>query len=268
MMQAGDAIWRTRRDLTAGTVIRYALVVGAGAVVLLTGVRIELVLLALIVAWVGLAYRTVVGARMSAESPALIAAGQYDEAEKRIEQAVRSFIPSRVAKLTNLHHLAALRHAQKRWSECAELCLAVLRFKPAKAGGMGRGTRLMLADALLEAGDVEGAYGAIMGLYQQKLSLTEATELLAVQLDYESRVSGWERMMEGVERKARMLELMPAGRSGRAQALLALAAKKTGRLDWMEFLLRRAELLSDVQELKERRKVLSELWPGEVKEVA
>ena len=200
---------------------------------------------------------------------AKIAAGQYDEAERRIERAVRSFIPSRAAKLTNLHHLAALRHAQGRWAEAAELCRGLLRFRP-RAGslaGVARDTRLMLADSLLEQGDLRGAHDAIAGLYDQRLALSDATNLLAVQLDYESRVGAWEQMAQGVASKVQLAELLPAERSARAQALLALAAQRTGQADLAQFLRRRAELLTDVSRLTARRGVLSELWPGVGKEI-
>lgn len=268
MIAANDAIARTRRDLTVGSVIRYALVVIAAAAVLLTGLTVGVIFFGLMLAWMALAYRTAIGTRLAADSPALIASGQYDEAERRIEQAVRSFVPSRAAKLTTLHHLAALRHAQRRWGESAELCRAILRFRPtASLGGVLRNSRLILADALLESGDVRGAHEAIAGLYTQRLALTEAMNLLVVQLDYESRVGVWEQMMQGVEGKIQMAELLPAERSARAQGMLALAAQRTGRADLAHFLRRRAELLTDVAELTARRPVLSELWPGRGKEV-
>jgi tetratricopeptide (TPR) repeat protein len=269
MIPAHDAIARTRRDLTAGAVIRYAMVVVAGAAVLLAGAEVGVVFFGLVVAWVALAYRTAVGSRLAAESPALIAAGQFDEAERRIERAVRSFIPSRAAKLTNLHHLAALRHAQGRWAEAAELCRGLLRFRPAAGSlaGVARDTRLILANSLLEQGDLRGAHDAIAGLYAERLPLSDAANLLAVQLDYESRVGAWERMMHDVAGKVEVAELLPAGRSARAQAMLALAARRTGRSDWERFLRRRAELLADAGDLAAQRPALSELWPAGGKEV-
>src|SRR5207244_2069168 len=127
----------------------------------------------------------------------------------------KSFIPSRVAKLTNLHHLAVLRHAQRRFGESAELCREVLRFRMPAGGGLSRTSGLTLADSLLEIGDVAGAYEAIAGLHGERLSLSEATELLVVQLDYESRVGVWEQMMDAVGRKVQLAELLPAERSAR-----------------------------------------------------
>ena len=48
---------------------------------------------------------------MAADSPSLIASGQFDEAEQEIEKVIRSFWLFRSVKLLSLHHLAVLRHA-------------------------------------------------------------------------------------------------------------------------------------------------------------
>jgi hypothetical protein len=118
----------------------------------------------------------------------------------------------------------------------------------------------MLADALLELGDVRGASEAINGLFAQRLSLNEVMKLLAVQLDYQSRLGAWNDMMNGITTKVQLAELMPAASAARAQAMLALAAKHTGRPDWADWLRRRAELLADVQKLTTDRPALWELW--------
>ena len=118
----------------------------------------------------------------------------------------------------------------------------------------------MLADALLELGDVRGAADAIAGLYEQRLSLAELMKLLTVQLDYQSRLGLWNEMMTGITTKVQLAELMPAPSAARTQAMLALAAKHAGRADWCDWLRRRAELLTDVDRLTNDRPVLWELW--------
>jgi hypothetical protein len=118
----------------------------------------------------------------------------------------------------------------------------------------------MLADALLEMGDVRGAADAIGDLVRQRLSLAEVLKLLAVQLDYQSRVGAWNDMMSGLTAKVQLAELMPAAAAARAQAMLALAAKNAARPDWSDWLRRRAELLADVQKMAAERPVLWELW--------
>jgi hypothetical protein len=56
---------------------------------------------------------------------------------------------------------------------------------------------------------------------------------------------------------------MPTTSAARTQAMLALAAKKSGRDDWATWLRRRVELLCDVQQLCARRSILWELWAVE-----
>jgi hypothetical protein len=80
-------------------------------------------------------------------------------------------------------------------------------------------------------------------------------------MDYSARVGGWEWMMQNVMAKVQLLELLPASASARAQALLALAAGKIGRMDFRSWLRSRAELLSDTASLVSERPMLKELWP-------
>jgi hypothetical protein len=200
------------------------------------------------------------GSRLITDSPSLIAAGQFDEAERRIDQALRGFSLLAHVKVLGLHHLALLRHAQKNWHESAMLCRALLAQAGAATAGVGKPARLMLADALLEMGDTRGAGAAIDDLFRQRLSLSEVLKLLAVQLDYQSRVGAWAEMMNGLTTKVQLAELMPASSAARTQALLALAARHTGRQDWSDWLRRRAELLADVQKLATERPVLWDLW--------
>jgi hypothetical protein len=60
-----------------------------------------------------------------------------------------------------------------------------------------------------------------------------------------------------------MAELLPPGQGVKVQAMLALAAKKTGRAEWATWLRRRVELLADVRELAAERPLLWGLWEGE-----
>jgi hypothetical protein len=260
------AISRCRRDLTLGMILKAVLLGSALACFVLRGALgvafIDAAALLVVGAiWLTLSYRSIRGSRLAAGSPSLIAAGHLEAAEHQIEQALSSFSLFRTAKLMSLHHLAVLRHAQKRWADAAELCRAVLRQRLGNLKGISRQSRLILADALLELGDLRGTQEAIARLYDQRLSLAEAMNLLAVQLDYESRVNAWERLFAGVSTKVQLAELMPTPTGARTQALLALAAKKVGRDDWAAWLRRRVELLVDVGELVASRPVLRELWP-------
>ena len=264
LIRAETAIHRFRRDLTLGRVVRALFATALVATFLLpfTPVSLDPLLVLPVIACVFLVLSvgSVKGSRLITDSPSLIAAGQFDEAERRIDQALRGFSLFRHVKVLGLHHLALLRHAQKNWHESAMLSRALLAQAGAAASGVGKPARLMLADALLEMGDTRGAGAAINDLFRQRLSLPEVLKLLAVQLDYQSRVGAWADMMNGLTTKVQLAELMPAASAARTQALLALAARNTGRPDWSDWLRRRAELLADVQKLATERPVLWDLW--------
>jgi hypothetical protein len=120
---------------------------------------------------------------------------------------------------------------------------------------------LILAESLLEVGDVQGAYLALSELSRVRLALGESLALTLVQLDYCALIGAWEAMFQSAAGKLPLIELMGGAASAKSQALLALAAKKIGRGDWESWLRRRVELLTDVKELIAHRPILAELWP-------
>src|SRR5262249_5488038 len=105
-------------------------------------------------------------------------------------------------------------------------------------------------------------YFALSELARQRLSLGESLALTLVQLDYCARIGAWPAMFQSAARKLPLIELMGPAASAKSQALLALAAKKTGRSDWEGWLRHRAELLTNVNELVAHRPILAELWPA------
>lgn len=266
MLSTENAIFRLRRDLALCTLLKALLLVASvGALVLPPIVAPQLpggvALLAIAVFWVVLSYNSAKGARLSADAPALIAAGQYEQAEEQIDESLKRFSVIRAVKFQTLHHLALLRHAQKRYRESAMLCRTLLRQRLGPAASLARPVRLLLADAMLELDDVQGTYDALSGLYRDRLSLGEALNLLSAQLDYESRVGAWERMFHEVMSKVQLAELMPASSAAKAQAMLALAARRVGREDFCGWLRQRTELLADPSSLIAQRAMLAELWP-------
>jgi hypothetical protein len=271
MLTAQSAISRFRRDLTVGALLR--LVLAAGAVCAL-GLNLApngkidgtLPLLGIGFLWVMLSYRSIKGNRLAAESPSLIATGQLDAAEEHIELALRSFSLFRSGKMLSLHHLALLRHAQRQWRDSAMISQALLRQRFAGPSFITKPSQLLLADALLELGDLQGAYRSLALLSRQRLTLAEAMNFLLLQLDYESRLGAWNAMVTPgmMYQRLQLIELMPTANAARAQALLSLAALKTGRTDWAQWLRSRAELLVDAKELVAERPYLSELWPSPV----
>jgi hypothetical protein len=266
MIPVDDAISRFRRDMTISALLRIAMLMAAAGCIILgpvLGSRSDgMVLLMFIgIIWMMLSYRSMHGTRLVADSPLLIAAGNFDQAENRIDIALRAFSLFRTVKLISLHHLALLRHAQRRWRESALLCQALLSQKLSNLQGLSRTTLLLMTDSLLQMGDLRGAYDALNELNHHRLNLNEALTLQFLQLDYGSRIGAWEPMLANAGNKARLAELMPAINAARTQALLALAAHKTGRMELARWLRSRALLLADVKEIVADRAVLEEVMP-------
>lgn len=265
MMSADSAISHFRRGLTLGSALKGLLLAAAAACLLLRPLlqgRVDtaLVLAGIGAVWIALSYRSLKGSRVAADSPALIAAGQFEQAEAKLDEALRSFSLFRTVKLLSLHHLAVLRHAQRRWGDTVSLCQALLRQRLGGLQALSKPTQLMLADALLELGDLHGARQAIANLGRCRLSLNEAMTFLLIQLDYQHRTANWPEMLSGLAAKVQLAELMPAAGAARAQAMLALAAQKTGQMALARWLKQRAELLADVPQLRAARPALEELW--------
>src|SRR4051794_10808078 len=265
MLAADYAISRIRRDLTLSAFVRFMLL-GAALACLFVGPFVSsgtlsgFALMLIGVIWVTLSFRSARNSQIAQMSSSLIAAGQWDRAEQQIEHSLRTFSLYRTNKLLSLHHLALLRHAQNRYPESALLCRALLGQRLGRMSNLSKSSRLILADALLEMGDVRGAYDAFIRLHDERLSLGEAVQLLVTEMDYASRVGAWNHMLTSLMTKVQLAELMPTQSSATVQALLALAAKKADRMDVSEWLKRRAGLLVDAEELVRSKPVLRELW--------
>jgi hypothetical protein len=268
VISVNEAIGRFRRDVTVSTLLKVALGVGAAVITMLHFLPVRrvdpsLLLLVLGAVWLSLWYRTMKGSRLAAESSSLIASGRLEQAEAQIEQSLRAFSMSRSIKSMSLLNLALVRLAQKRWPDAALLCREVLSGTRRTPEHVSKSGRLMLADSLLEMGDLRGTYEALAGLYNHKLTLAEALNLLRVQTDYLARVGAWGNLFDGAATKVQLAELMPPGQGAKVQAMLALAARRTGQKDWEEYLRRRVELLADVRALTRERPLLWELWSGD-----
>jgi hypothetical protein len=268
LISAQATISRFRRDLTIGALLRALLMTAAAGCILLpiadAGFNGALLLMGIGAVWLALGYRSMRGSRLTADSPLLIASGRFDEAETHIDAALRSFSLFKPAKLLSMHHLAVLRHAQRRWQESALLCRALQGQRLGPLRGLAKPSTLLLADNLLHLGDLNGVYQALGRLYQQRLSLPEALTMQQLQLEYLARIGAFEPMLAQVGTKVQLAELMGPGAAARTQALLALAAKKMGKARLSEWLRRRAELLGEVGAMVAERPILAELWPGSV----
>lgn len=259
MISADNAISRARWDRVRSIAIRFGVAV-IGAVFVFYGAALPVVILAVIAIWVFTGMRSAYSARSATAWPMLIAAGQYEEAERQIQQALESVATLRSIKLLGLHYLAMLRHAQRRFGESAKLSRAVLGQKRLALRGVSKQAQLVLADSLLELNDLSGAAATINALVSQPLNLGESLNLLLVQTNYLAHVQAWDQMLYQIHGKAMLTEVMPGGAAARTVALLALAAKKADQSDWEQFLRRRAELLADIPELIAWHAGLAELW--------
>ena len=260
MISVDVAIHRVRRDITLAVVLKALFFLAiVGSLWIGPSYMKALALTVVAVSWVWLSVSSARNSQIAAGSPSLIASGQFDEAERQIDKAMRTFSLFRAAKLQSLHQLAMLRHAQQRWQESAALCRALLGQRLG-VRSLSRASRLILAESLLEMNDLNGAYQAIMQLYQERLPLREAMMLLAVQVDYEAKIGAWGRIMNAAPTKVQLAEMMPAIQAARVQSLLGLAAMRVGRTDWADWLRSRVEMLVDVQALCAQRPMLCELW--------
>jgi hypothetical protein len=265
MIPAHSAINRFRRDVLLSALLRGLLATAAVAAMLagpVLGWRFEgaLLLGGVVALWFVLSFRSMRGSRLAADSTALIATGQFDLAEAQLDSALRSFSLFKTAKVLGLHHLAVLRHAQRRWQESALLCQTVLRQRLGNLQGLSRSSLLLMADDLLNLSDLPGAWEALRRLYGHRLSLPEALNLQTLQLDYLSRIGAWDDMLANISTKVQMSELMNTSAAARCQALLALAAQKRGRGELANWLRRRAGLLVDSDTLVAERPLLRELF--------
>lgn len=261
MISADVAISRFRRDLTLSTVVKLTLI-GVSLICLffVPGLDPAFIITGFLVVWLMLSAKSATGSRWVADSPTLISLGRFDEAEALLARSLRTFSMFRTVKLLSIHHLAVLRHKQRRWEESAKLCRALLAQRLGGLANLSKPSQLMLADSLLQMGDLTGTYEVVRRLYNHRLTLAEALQLMTLQLDYETRIGAWSNAMNGVQAKLDLCELLPSRESARAQALLALAAYRLGRDDWAHWLAQRVRLLTDVNELVTRQPIVRELF--------
>ncbi len=260
-LTTAQAIALLRRDLALGAALKIALVCLLLIAIFFGDDKTAMLGFFVVgAAWVALSMSSRRGSALAAASPSLIAAGMYDAAEVQLSQAIRGFSFFRSTKLMGLHHLALLRHTQQRWDESAALSRALLAHRLGPLRALEKSAHLMLASAAVHLNDPRSAYASIMQLYTQRLALGEALHLLKTQAVYEANIGAWSHLMQNLPTKIQLAELMPANDAATVQAVLALAARKTGHPEWEQWLCARVGLLTDVQQLTTRMPMLRELW--------
>lgn len=264
-MNTDHVILRLRRDLTLSALVRVGLMIAMLIVALagpITGLGASsgAAVAAILVIWMFLQARSLQRAQMAGGSPGLIAAGQYDLAEQSIARSFSGFALQPNAKLLSVYHLAMLRKAQDRHPETVLLCQALLEKRGKALGEMEKPVRLLLANSMLRQGNLHGCHEAIAGLYEHRLDLPQAMELLALELELQARSGAWGQMLNNAPSKIDLAEVMPPDRSAVVQAFLSLAARESGLSDLSHWLKKRVTLLSDPQKLTVEHPVLTALF--------
>src|SRR6201999_2721583 len=98
----------------------------------------------------------------------------------------------RSAKLMSLHYLAVLRHAERRWGDAVVLSRGLLSQRLGSLCSLSKPAKLILAESLLETGELRGTAEALSALGSEKLALSEALKLQSVLLDYQSRLGAFD----------------------------------------------------------------------------
>jgi hypothetical protein len=269
MIHVEQAIRRVNRAMVLMWALHALLACAVGAALIVgTILQLPSILLAAIpcILWVLLAVNGYRETHNAMRWPMLIASGELVKAEQEIESAIHGFSVLRSVKLMSLHHLAVLRMAQRNWSDAARLSKALQRYRLGRDGSLTRASLLVLAATATRVGQLRDAYEALQRLRAVPLTLDEQLSLLHAESAYLARIGAWETLCYRIDAKAKMAELMPSEAAAQTQALLALAAKRTGRDQWAGYLMKRCELLAEPAKLVGEEPLLGEVWPQGLKD--
>lgn len=217
------------------------------------------VIAGMFILWTVLASLNARTRRLALDAGQHLAAGEFDLAEDRLTQSLNAFTLADSTKQFGLQQLAMLRHAQSRWADAAALARAFLSSR--RQAALDVPSRLVLAESLLEMGDLHAVARELDDLSRQRLNLRQTLVLTQLRLDLQARTGDFAAMIQQPHVVLALVELMPAAVSARCHALLAFAATKLGKTEWAIFLSRRAGLLGDVNALAESRPFLREVFP-------
>jgi hypothetical protein len=156
---------------------------------------------------------------------------------------------ARSVRLALYHRVAVLRHRQQRFAESAAICRSLLAMDQGRSLESRPHLLLMLVEADLHTGDINGAYQALLELHQIKLRLGERLQLLALQTRYELTIGQDAAAVANLQQKVAMAEMMPAPQCGMLHAMLSSAAARLGQHDRSTWLGRRAQLLCTAEQL-------------------
>jgi hypothetical protein len=265
-MRADQIVHSVDRGVLVGRICRIAwfvlltlsIVIGP-AIGSSAAVTIQVVLF--LAMWIGLTAGGMRQSRVAMQWPVMIAQGQIEQAEEQIDKALRGFTVLSSVKLLGLHHLARIRLSQKRWADAATLSRGLLRYPLRTMPGLSAASYQILAEASMRLGDLSTAFVALQQLRRQKLSLDQSLGVLLLETVYLARIGAWPSLMDGIKSKLRLAELMPTDAAATTQGLLAVAAQRRGREDWVNYLRSRCDLLADMSRLAAEETCLQTIWP-------
>jgi hypothetical protein len=220
-----------------------------------------LVMAGMFVLWTAVASLNARTRKLAFDAGQHFAAGEFDLAEDRLTQSLTSFTLAGSSKQMGLQQLALLRHAQSRWDDAAALARAFLSGRRRADARTDVPSRLVLAESLLEMGDLDAVSRELYELSRLRLNLRETLTLTQLRLDLLSRRGDFAGMFVQPHATVSLVELMPAPVAARCHAMLALAALRLGKPDWLGWLAARARLLGDLAPILETRPHLREAFP-------
>jgi hypothetical protein len=155
---------------------------------------------------------------LHAEDPAALGA---------VLRSLRTFTLNRKNRVVAYVHLAMIRCRHGQFASASELCWALLSHVGSRDEMRAR-VWLIEAECRLRLGDQAGAYEALRAIHQQRLRLAEQLRLLALQTLYEYRDGQYERMLDNLTAKVRLIRMMPPRDGAATLAQLATAARSLG----------------------------------------
>lgn len=259
--EAASLVRTLRRHLMLATVARVLLLsivlLGfVGSVAAPAGDRgVDALWLAAVLAaggWVMLAVFSARQVRATNQASVYISTGRLDLAEEQLKSAMQLVSLYRTGKLLVCHNLAVVAHGQKNYSVAAVLCDGLLAAGVGVSRGLGRMCRILLADCRLFLGDTRAAVKAIapLRLDDPKLSLSEKLMLLPIELRCQISQGEYRGAVDSLDGKVGLAELLDSPKAALVHAMLARACRSLGKSDQAAFLMNRARLYHDLDELE------------------
>jgi hypothetical protein len=261
--EAGTILRGLRRDLVIAGVVR-----GATLAILAAGFTASIVwsdvpdpdaflwagTMTAVFVWIMLSFVSMRQLKAANHANLLIANGRLDLAEQQLIESMRAFSIYATSKLMACHNLAVVAHGRGDYAAAAELCGGVLRRGTRIRRPARRMTRILLADCKLCLGDPSEAGDALTGmtLHEPDMPLAERLLLLPVLLRHELATGAPARAVDNLREKVRLAERLDAPRAAFVHELLSRACEAVGKIDASQWLLRRAALYHDLDDLPAR----------------